>query len=214
MSMQTSMAELLQEANRQQMMSVGTSTPGYVETFDPVTQLARLQIGIVRVRTDGTTYNPAPIIECPVQFSGGGGFAVEHQIDSGDEGIIIFSQRCIDAWVETGGIAENPILRFHDFADAYFIPGIRAKPNAIQAFSNDGIRLRNAAGDSFIHLKGDGTAEIKVTTLDVTGDITATGTINAPTIEADTSLTAAGAEVVSHTHGGIEPGGGTTAPLS
>lgn len=198
---------------REQQKSLGTSVPGHVLAFDPDTQLAQLQIGIKRVSKDGTTVTPAPLIECPIQFAGGGGFHVEHQIDPGDEGIIIFSQRCIDAWIDTGGVAENPILRFHSYSDAYFVPGIRSGPNAITAFANDGIKLRNAAGDKFIWLKGSGDVEVTAGVLAVTGDITATGSIEAPTVTGTTSLKAATAEVVGHVHAGVTSGGDSTSPL-
>ena len=199
---QMTTAELVLAIIQDRLTRVGTSIPGHVTAFDPATQLAQLQIGI---RSSQGAQLPI-IIECPVQFPGGA-FVVEHQIDPGDEGIIVFSQRCIDAWVETGGDAEQPVPRMHDFADAYFIPGIRSKPNVITGFSNDGIKLRNEAGDKYIWLKSGGDIEITAGTVAITGDLTAT------TIAAETSLTAAGAEVVGHTHGGVEPGGGNTGPL-
>jgi hypothetical protein len=191
------------------LQTMGTSVPGQVAAFDPATQLAQLKIAIRNLAGDEL----APLIECPVQFAGGGGFAVEHQIDPGDEGIIIFSQRCIDGWLETGGIAQQPMARLHSFSDAYFIPGIRSKPNVLSGFANDGIKLRNSAGDKYIWLKGDGDIEIEAGTVNITGDVTATGTIEAPTVSGTASLQAAGAEVVGHTHGGVETGGGNTGPL-
>ena len=209
-SLRTTTGELVAALMQQRMVRVSTSIPGYVSAFDPATQLAQLQVGIRA--SDG---NKLPvIIECPVQFAGGGGFAVEHQVDPGDEGIIIFSQRCIDAWLETGGDAEQPIHRLHDFSDAYFVPGIRSKPNVITGHANDGIRLRNEAGDKYLWLKGSGDIEISAGAVSITGDLSATGTIEAPTIDATASLKAAGAEVVAHTHGGVQSGTSNTGPLT
>jgi hypothetical protein len=153
------------------MKDVATSTPGHILAFDPVTQLAQVQIGIVRKDINGDTFTPAPIVEVPVYFAGGGGFVMEHQIDPNDEGIVMFSQRCIDGWIQTGGVAQNPIDRFHDFTDAMFLPGLRSQQNVVTGFANDGIRIRNADGTNYIWLKSDGTAEIKVTSLSVVGDI-------------------------------------------
>ena len=203
-SMRTTTSELVEAIIRHNQIRVGTSIPGHVTAFDPDTQLAQLQIGI---RSSDGVQLPI-IIECPVQFSGGAQFMIEHQIDPGDEGIIIFSQRCIDAWLETGGVAQQPIPRMHDMSDAYFIPGIRSKPNVITGFANDGIKLRNEAGDKYLWLKGDGDIEISAGTVAITGELTA------DTIAAQTSLTAAGAEVVGHTHGGVETGPGNTGPLT
>jgi hypothetical protein len=138
------------------MKDVATSTVGHVLAFDPSTQLAQIQIGILRKDINGATFEPAPIVEVPVYFAGGSEWFVEHQIDPNDEGIVLFSQRCIDGWIQTGGIAQNPIDRFHDFNDAIFLPGMRSQVGKISGFANDGVRLRNKLGDSYIWLKSDG----------------------------------------------------------
>ena len=157
------------------MKDVATSTVGHILAFDPETQLAQVQIGILRKDINGATFEPAPIVEVPVYFAGGSEWFVEHQIDPNDEGVVLFSQRCIDGWIQSGGVAQNPIDRFHDFNDAMFLPGMRSQVGKISSFANDGIRLRNKSGDSYIWLKSDGTAEINVTTLTINGDIQQTG---------------------------------------
>lgn len=138
-----------------------TSITGYVLAFDPGTQLAQLQIGIKARDKQGQDFNPTPIIECPVQFAGGGRWSVDHKLVPNDEGIIVFSQRCLDAWIQTGGVAQNPIARFHDKQDAMFIPGVRSKPNVIKGFQNNGIRLRNDDASVYVWLKDDETIEAK-----------------------------------------------------
>jgi len=225
---QVSQTELMQTAFTEMMKDVCTSIPGHVIAFDPDRQVAQIQIGIMRVDIDGRTFAPPPLIEVPVYFSGGSEFMIEHQIDPGDDGLVLFSQRCIDGWFNTGGIAENPIGRFHDYADAMFLPGMRPQPKAIKAFSNNGIRMRDAAGANYFWLKNDGTGEIKVSTLNVignivhTGDQTTSGTVqgnnikgvvkvDAPTLSATTSLTVAGVEMGDHDHGNVQNGPNRTA---
>lgn len=218
MTQKTTQTDLFKHAFREQMKDVGTSIPGHVVSFNSDTQLAQLQIGIKRTSTGDVVYNPAIIIECMIQFAGGDKFHVEHQVDPGDEGIIIFSQRCIDGWVNTGGVADNPITRFHDMNDAYFVPGIRSQPKVITGFDNNGIKLRNKAGDNFIWLKNDGTAAITIDTLNingnivhagnntqtgnlhVTGTITSTVSATAPKLVAINSLTVDTVEMHEHTH--------------
>ena len=204
--MTTKLTELTKRTFIEMMKDVGTSIPGSFLTFDPATQLAQIQTGVVRIDVDGKTFTPPPLIECPVAFLGGSEYFIEHQIDPGDECLIIFSQRCIDAWVNTGGVAQQPMIRFHDFSDAAILPGLRSQPNKIPSFENNGVRLRNKAGDKFIWLKNDGTAEITVDTLTVNGDIQHNGTQNttvaiiAPTVTAQTSLTVNGKEMDQHIH--------------
>lgn len=152
---QATQALMLREAFREMMKGVATSVPGHILAFDPATQLAQVQIGITRVDLNGATFDPPAIIETPVYFPGGA-YHVEYQIDPGDEGDILFSQRCVDGWLQSGGIAANPIGRFHDPQDAFFLPGFRSLPNALPAFQNNGIRLSNLTGTQFMWLKQDG----------------------------------------------------------
>jgi hypothetical protein len=169
-----------------------------------------------------------PIIECPV-YVYGGSYCVEVEIQPSTEGVVLFSQRCIDGWLQTGGVANNPILRFHDFSDACFFPGIRSNPNAISGHSNNGIKLRNDTGSQYVWLKNDGTAEIQATSVtingnvtvngnttttgnaDVTGNVQAVGRVTAPEIDAQISLRVTNREVGIHTH--LDSQGKPTSPM-
>lgn len=136
------------------MKGVFTAIPGFVTAFNPTTQRAQVQIGITRVDAQGNSINPKPIADVPVCFSGDA-YSVEYQINPGCEGLIVFSQRNMDAWKLTGNVADNPSARFHNAQDAMFIPGVRSLGKAIQSFQNNGIRLRNAAGTQYLWLKND-----------------------------------------------------------
>jgi hypothetical protein len=207
--------QMLREAFREMMKGVATSVPGHILAFDPATQLAQVQIGITRVDLNGATFDPPAIIETPVYFPGGA-YHLEYQIDPGDEGDILFSQRCVDGWLQTGGIASNPIGRFHDPQDAFFLPGFRSLPNALPAFQNNGIRLSNLTGSQFAWLKqdgsifvengagfirlgADGTVNINGVTIDTASLVTTPNDVKAGTISLKT-----------HRHTGVTPGSGTS----
>jgi hypothetical protein len=151
---------LIRNAFMELMKDVCTSSPGHILTFDPATQLAQVQVGILRADINGATFTLEPIIEVPVYFPGGN-YCLEYQIDPGCEGDILFSQRCIDGWVQSGGVATNPIGRFHNMQDAMFLPGFRSQPNALPDFKNNGVRLRNQAGTQFVWLKNDNTISME-----------------------------------------------------
>ncbi len=178
MSNQISQAELLRSVFREFSKSLSTSIPGHVLAFDPVDQLAQLQIGIQTVSTSDKVFTPAPIIECPVNFPGGATFSLEYKVEPGTEGLIVFSQRCIEGWINNGEVAQNTAIRFHNINDAMFIPGIRSKPKKLSNFQNNGIRMRNNDGSKYVWLKDDGTADITVTTLFINGNIIHTGNTN------------------------------------
>lgn len=173
----TPTASLLQSAMRNHMMGVATSIPGHVVAFDPAKQRAQVQIGVRRVNVDGSTFDPPVIVDVPVSIPGGD-FVLEFEILPGCEGDIHFSQRNIDGWKQSGGVADNPSARFHHLQDAKFIPGIRSLANVITGFANDGIRLRDKSGSRHIWLKNDGSLHINnnntSTTYGADGSVTTT----------------------------------------
>lgn len=207
--------ELLRRAFIEMMKGVCTSIPGHILTFDPVTQLAQVQVGIVRVDVNDAVFEVGPIIETPVHFPGSD-YCIEYQIDPGCEGWIMFSQRCIDGWIQSGGIAANPIGRFHDMQDACFIPGLRPIPDALPSFQNNGVRLRNRAGTQFAWLKNDGSIMIENGAghirMAADGTVTINGvTINtASLVQTPNDVRAATVSLKTHIHSGVTPGSGNS----
>lgn len=203
-------ARMIRDAFRECMKGVSTSIPGHVLTFDPDTQLAQVQPGIMRVDINGAEFKVPPIIEVPVYFPGGD-YCIEYQIDPGCEGDILFSQRCIDGWVQSGGVAANPIGRFHNMQDAMFLPGFRSQPNVLPSFQNNGVRMRNKAGSQFVWLKNDNT--ISMQNGAGSFELLADGSflINGLKITVDGNvITAAGVNLNTHRHTGVTPGSGTS----
>jgi hypothetical protein len=97
--------------------------------------IVKLQPTIKGKQTDKTgkqTDVEMPVLgECPIQYSSGGGFTITHPIKKDDEGIVIFSARCIDNWWDKGGVQPQAIDRWHNLSDGMYIPGIRSKPRKL-----------------------------------------------------------------------------------
>jgi len=201
-------------AFRELMKDTHTSIPGHVLTFDSATQTAQVQIGIERTDINGAVFTPPPLVIVPVMFHGGD-FSVEFAVTPGCEGWIFFSQRCIDGWFNTGGVAANPIARFHDASDACFVPGTRSLPNVLPDFQNNGIRIRNRSGSQYVWLKSDNTIQANngagsivigadgtvtingVVTIDTAGNITTPVQVKSATLETDTMSIQAGAVIAT-----------------
>lgn len=143
-------------AFREMAKGVCTSVPGHILTFDPKQQRAQVQVGVEVVAAAGFTDSLPPIADVPVLFLGGTQYSTIHQINPGDEGLLVFSQRCVDGWKQTGGVAANPLARFHDMHDAFFIPGFRPLPTCISDFANDGIRMQSRDGKQHVWIKSSG----------------------------------------------------------
>ena len=216
----TKLSRYFREAFDGLLSGVNTSMPAHVISFDAATQLAEIQVSIMLRTADGDIERP-PIVMVPVSFAGGNAFVIEHQIDPGDEGVAIFSQRSIDVWLDQGGPAAQGIARKFDMTDAMFLPGLRSQKNKVSGFNNDGIMLRNKSGDQHFWIKSDGSMEISASTITINGDIISNGAINnngnivtsgtldANTVNASTTLTAAGKNIGVHAHPAGNPPGNT-----
>lgn len=190
---------------------IKTCVPGSILSFDPTTQLAVVQVGLKLQRaSDGSYHDPAPVMEVPVQFPGGQAGTLEFKITPGAEGMIFFSQEAADSWIVQGGVVVRSDDRRFSPDDAFFAPGFRSMAGALSSFQNNGIRLRNAAGTSYVWIKDDGTVEIDGAMLNV----------KCPATFDDDVMTMAqifnmGVYIGSlHTHQGVESGPDTSGPVT
>jgi phage baseplate assembly protein gpV len=175
----------------------------------------------------------------PVHFASGGGFTITHPVKSGDEGIAIFSSRCIDGWWDKGDLQPQLETRRHNLSDAMYVPGIRSKPRKLNPpASTTSIQIRTDKGDVYVEVTADSVNIVttqKVTVKCVEMDVTASSrvaitsplvTINAsdkisidsPLIETTGKITAQGdvtagsVSLQNHTHGNVQGGLSHTGP--
>ena len=200
--------------------------PGHVVDFNPDEQMATVQIGIEKAGDDGSLSAHPEIIMVPVGFAGDD-VIFGHKVSSGTEGLIYFSQRGVDNWMNSGGIAPPSTMRKFDITDAFFDPKFRSLPNVIQGFKNDGAWMATKDGAHYFHLKSDGSIDADVTetnwktgtfniestafnvtspTSTFTGSVTATETITGKVISAVQGLFVATLNMLTHKHGGVSRG--------
>lgn len=220
------------------MRSLMFCLPGEVVSFSPETQLATVRCGIQRViNGEGRTI---PLIQnVPVHFPGDSHY-LWHSIESGCEGLIHFSQRSVEEWIQGGGPVKPSDTRMLALSDAFFVPGCRSKPNAIPDFRNDGIGISKKDGSEYVWLKGNGTLEAVAQDVDVRASgsasveaptVTVTGSTAVSVISPSISLqgnvsvsgnlavtgtlTQGGTNVgASHSHGGVESGPDSSGPVN
>lgn len=196
--------------------NVRTSVPGHVLSFDPGTQLAEVQIGLMMDDRLGNSQERRPIVRVPVQFWGGAGGTLECRIDAGVEGVIFFSQECIDSWVDQGGVAIKSEPRRFSINDAYFTPGFRSVPGAITGFANNGIRLRNTAGSVYTWLKDDTSIVLSngagAITIGADGAVNINGVVITPEslVTTPNDVFAGPISLKLHKQSGVQAGNGTS----
>jgi len=161
-----------------------TALPGIVVSFDPskCTAVVQPAIGGVQIGADGeASPTVLPVLtDVPVVFPRGGGCSLTFPVKEGDEALIIFSCRPIDAWFQSGGVQRPASARMHDLSDAFALVGATSKPNVPASISATSVQLRSDDGSAVI--------DLNPTTHAIS--ITAPGgmTINAPTLTLNAAL--------------------------
>lgn len=214
-------AAALREIIRRALYGVHTSMPGVITAVGVYkgVRVVSVQPAIQQIDTlDGVSslkaIDPIPNTLVVVPHAEDLGLSITVPLRVGNEGMLHFSERGLDNWIEKGGVqppAEPVQPRSHDLSDAVFVPGITSVAHPISNWSDDAVEVRNGdgttalsvspstvamrSGDESISLPGDGSIYIS-------GDIVHTGSqTTSGAVNATTSLTVAGAEVRDHDHG-------------
>lgn len=95
--------------------------PGVIVDYNPDTQTASIQPG-VREKRSGTVEQLPLLLDVPVVFPGSASLSVSFEVSAGDECLIVFSDVCIDDWLQRGKIQTPSISRRHSLADGFAIP--------------------------------------------------------------------------------------------
>ena len=127
---------------------IWTALPGIVQSFDPVAMTVTVQPAVAGRVTDETgktsSVNMPLLPDVPVVFPGGGGFTLTFPVASGDECLVVFASRCIDAWWQSGGIGEPMEPRMHDLSDGFALVGVRSQARRLSpAVDSENVQIRS-----------------------------------------------------------------------
>lgn len=226
--------EALRVAMEGHQAKIWTSMPGILQSYNAAALTCTVQPSVQgQVRQQDGAWkdvNLPVLLDCPVIFPSGGGFALTFPLKKGDEGLIVIASRCIDSWWYSGGVQKQARARMHDLSDGFFLPGCFSKPRALSNVPADRVQLRNDDRSIMVEL---GTQElvlkhpIKIsldapltemsgtfsalnrggtgTTGVIEGGIHTTGQVTS-----DTDVVGGGISVKNHKHGGVQTGNGQT----
>lgn len=139
-----------------ELASTWTAMPGVIDSFDPetITAVVRIAIKANQHKSDGSIaqIEIKPLCDVPVILPRGGGCVLTFPIKQGDEVLVVFASRCIDAWWQSGGVQAQAEFRMHDLSDGFAIPGPFSQVTKIAGFSADSVQLRTDDGEAYVDL--------------------------------------------------------------
>ncbi len=136
-----------------------TALPGIIQSFNPENKTCEVLVSIqarqTNIETGEFTWVTLPLlVDCPVFFPSGGGYTLTFPLTLGDECLVIFASRCIDAWWQSGALSKQAVMRMHDLSDGFVFAGISAVPKVQPNISTNSVQLRTNDGDTYVELKG------------------------------------------------------------
>lgn len=206
---------------RQTANNLRVAMPGIIQSFNSTEQTVTVQCAIrEKFNMDGNlSWQDIPLLlDVPIIFPRAGNYILTMPIQAGDECLVVFGDSCMDAWWQSGGVQNQIDCRRHDLSDGYAIVGLYSQPRRISNYSTNTAQLRNLSGSAYVELDGTtinivgSEVNINAPTVNVNGPNT---TITGRTvIDGKTSITSEtdiqGRDFISHTHSGVETGGGNT----
>ena len=131
---------------------------GKINSFDGTKKTAEIQILFKRMLPDESVVSFPVLVDCPVYTPQGGGGALEFPIAAGDNCLVLFSDRNIDAWFRTGAEGLPFDGRVHDLSDGFALVGVNSLTSALVNYKTSEAVLSYAAAQ--FSLKG-GKAGVK-----------------------------------------------------
>ena len=111
--------------------SLHCALPGIVVSFDAESQTAVIRPAVRRERRgqssrswDGTS-RARPLVPFPLLRDVPVFMPVPFEVNAGDACLVIFADRDIDAWFETGEVSEPASARMHSLSDGFAFVGFR-----------------------------------------------------------------------------------------
>lgn len=129
--------DVLQMLKTEVFKELRVCLPGSISGVDPFDGTVSVKIGVMQkqARVDvqgGVAISYPELTMCPIFTLQGGGVGAVMPVIVGDECLVVFSDRCIDAWFQTGQPMPLPSVRMHDIADGFVLVGLNSLENPLE----------------------------------------------------------------------------------
>lgn len=144
--------DLILMIKRECMIELNCHAIATVQTFDKVKQVVTCTMSYTRSYKNRDpvtgkykiTQQDYPILmDLPVVFLRGGKTGMTFPISKGDECVVMFNDRSIDAWFESGQKQAPTSIRMHDISDGFALIGISNMNTLLENFEEFGPCIYN-----------------------------------------------------------------------
>jgi len=164
-----SLSDLLEAHKKEIMLSFNCHHIGIVESFNADKQTVTASIAYKRTRLkrqSSGVYTEEEIkypllIDCPVVILRGGVASLTLPIKKGDTCLLLFNDRDIDRWFESGQLQAPATSRLHSFTDAMALVGIFHSENSLEDYDETRVALNH--GDAKIAVGGTVLKKVLIT---------------------------------------------------
>lgn len=207
--------QAIKAAMKKVMLDLRVALPGIVQSFDAQQQTATVRLAIrekISLRGVLQEMEIPLLVDVPVVMPRAGGYMLAISPKAGDECLVVFSDRCIDSWWQSGGVQSQADCRRHDLSDGFAILGCWSQPRKPKLPAS-GVAMQSDDGSVGVFIDGKGVriagdsiriegaeVSLKGNTVNVNGDV-----VN---ITGDVLIN--GGRYSEHKHSGVENGGGNT----
>ena len=144
--------DLLKNLNCVKVGQIKSYSAGGANQIPTATVLiAQQQVTSIDVKTGVRTLAEYPLlVNVPVYFPGGGGVNLTFPVSAGDECLVLFNDRQLENWIESGPGQAPTLPNLHNLSDGICLVGIRSNPRALSDISTTVAQLRT--DDGTVHI--------------------------------------------------------------
>ena len=142
---------------RSELRRLSFCAPARVESFDYTHQKATVTPLLKRADLQGNQYGFTPIPDVPVVFPAALNASVTFPLVAGDTVLLVFAERTLENWIETGAEAATDTVRMLETEDAIAIAGLFPNSHTSDAEADT---LKIKYKNQTIKIKSDGSIEI------------------------------------------------------
>lgn len=151
----TTLSDTLNFAVQSQLSNIHTALPAKIISYDYTKRKASVQPVINKKLTNDEEFEMPIISSVPVVFPHSGGASLIFPVKPNDFCLLVFCERNIDNWKQTGLQVAPFDLRKFSLSDAVAIMGVLPFTEISEASNNDDVKLVYMGSEIIISANGD-----------------------------------------------------------